>query len=102
MNMPNRILVRALELIELGWTQGAFARDSTGRSVPIGSPLACQWCSDGARNRAKRELNASPTDSEVARKALEAVMGDSISGFNDPHTKAEVVAAFKAAIESTK
>lgn len=102
MNTPNQILARALEIVESGWTQGAFARDCAGKLVFIYSPLACAWCAGGAAQLATSNLGASDEDSYEARAATRRVMGFGIAVFNDSHTKAEVVAAFKAAIEATK
>lgn len=40
------------ELQEPGkWTKGAFARDSSGRTVFMGDPSACSWCSLGVAVR---------------------------------------------------
>lgn len=38
-------------LIEKGWTQGAFARDTYGERVPVRDPNACTFCLLGALNR---------------------------------------------------
>jgi hypothetical protein len=38
----------AMELIEKGWTQRAFARDRDGRKVLASDPRACKWCIGGA------------------------------------------------------
>ena len=102
MNMPNKILGRSLELIESGWTQKAYARDDTGARVLSTSPNACSWCSAGARKKAVRDLGASHAEEQMALRTLEKAMGSSAPHFNDTHTKAEVVAAFKAAIEASK
>lgn len=102
MNMPNQILVRALEIVESGWTQGAFARDCARKLVFIYSPQACAWCAGGATQLAASNLRASDEDSDEAWAAMRRFMGFEIAVFNDSHTKAEVVAAFKDAIEATK
>ena len=102
MNMPNKILVRSLELIESGWTQGTYARDAVGIPVPSVSPEACSWCSAGAQFKAIWELSPGPGEATKAEVALLVAMGVYDTAYNDTHTKAEVVAAFKAAIEATK
>jgi len=40
--MPEKILVRAAELVELGWTRGTAARDADGQKST--SPKALAWC----------------------------------------------------------
>lgn len=102
MNMPNKILGRSLELIEAGWTQGTYARNAAGIPVPSVSPEACSWCSAGATYRAALDLSADFGALREADGALHKAMGNYATAFNDTHTKAEVVAVFKAAIEASK
>jgi hypothetical protein len=51
-----KILVRAAELVEQGWTRGTAARDACGQKVRSTSPQATAWCVVGAVDRAVYEL----------------------------------------------
>jgi hypothetical protein len=51
-----KILVRAAELVEQGWTRGTAARDAGGQKVRSTSPRATAWCVVGAVDRALYEL----------------------------------------------
>ncbi len=50
--MERDILILARELILLGWTQGASARDKAGERVHWASDRAAQFCLRGAITRA--------------------------------------------------
>ena len=41
-------LLRAAELVERGWCQGASAMDSRGNQVAPDDPMATRWCTAGA------------------------------------------------------
>lgn len=47
-----RVLKRARELIERGWTQKWFAKTKLGRNCAVNSPYAICWCTSGAISRA--------------------------------------------------
>jgi hypothetical protein len=42
--MHKKLLLRAAELIELGWTRGTAARDIEGQKVRSTAPQATAWC----------------------------------------------------------
>ncbi len=54
--MHEKLLRRAAELIELGWTRGTAARDIEGQKVRSTAPQATAWCVAGAVDRALYEL----------------------------------------------
>jgi len=54
--MHEKILLRAAELIALGWTQRTAARDAAGQKVRSTAPQATAWCVVGAVDRALYEL----------------------------------------------
>lgn len=115
------ILIEAKRLIEeKGWTQGVFARDSTGLFIDMTSGDACSYCAGGAicvagwranSNRAELALLGTihPYVAYSAQLALLSAicppgtynaLADIASWNDDPHrTKAEVLAAFDKAIE---
>ena len=103
-----RILERAAELVEQGWTQRTTARTASGNQCDSASPFACKWCAVGAIERAGCESRYSRTDKAVAlvRDAVEpsAFPFQFLSEWNDERgrTQAEVVAAFRRAIELAK
>jgi hypothetical protein len=47
--MHQKLLLRAAELVEQGWTRGTAARDAAGQKVRSISPQATAWCVVGAR-----------------------------------------------------
>jgi hypothetical protein len=51
-----KLLLRAAELIALGWTRGTAARDADGQKVRSTAPQATRWCVVGAVDRALYEL----------------------------------------------
>ena len=51
-----KILLRAAELVAMGWTCGTAARDATGQKVRSTAPQATAWCVVGAVDRALYEL----------------------------------------------
>ena len=54
--MHEKILLRAAELVALGWTRGTAARAATGQKVRSTAPQATAWCVVGAVDRALCEL----------------------------------------------
>ena len=54
--MHEKILLRAAELVALGWTRGTAARDAAGQKVRSTAPQATAWCVVGAVDRALYEL----------------------------------------------
>ncbi len=54
--MHQKLLLRAAELVELGWTRGTAARDAEGQKVRSTAPQATAWCVVGAVDRALYEL----------------------------------------------
>ena len=54
--MNQKILLRAAELVAMGWTRGTAARDASGQKVRSTAPQASAWCVVGAVDRALCEL----------------------------------------------
>ena len=54
--MHSKILLRAAELVAMGWTTGAGARNERAERVPGTSPTAISWCLTGAVFRALFEI----------------------------------------------
>ena len=54
--MHEKILLRAAELVAMGWTRGTAARDARGQKVRSTAPQATAWCVVGAVDRALYEL----------------------------------------------
>ena len=54
--MHEKLLLRAAELVALGWTRGTAARDANGLKVRSTAPQATAWCVVGAVDRALCEL----------------------------------------------
>src|SRR3984893_19588331 len=54
--MHEKILLRAADLVAMGWTRGTAARDATGQKVRSTAPQATAWCVVGAVDRALYEL----------------------------------------------
>ena len=46
--MRQKILLRAAELVAMGWTRGTAARDAAGQKVRSTAPQATAWCVVGA------------------------------------------------------
>jgi len=47
-----KVLLRAAELVAMGWTRGVGARGELGQKVVATDPQAVSWCLNGAINRA--------------------------------------------------
>lgn len=54
--MHEKILLRAAELVAMGWTRMTAARDAQGQRVRSTAPQATAWCVVGAIDRALYEL----------------------------------------------
>lgn len=54
--MHRKILLRAADLVAMGWTTGAGARNERGERVQGTSPVAISWCLTGAVFRALAEV----------------------------------------------
>ena len=54
--MHRKTLLRAAELVSMGWTTGAGARNECGERVQGTSPVAFSWCLTGAISRALFEV----------------------------------------------
>ncbi len=54
--MHEKILLRAAELVAMGWTRGTAARDATGQKVRSTAAQATAWCVVGAVDRALYEM----------------------------------------------
>ena len=53
--MHEKLLLRAAELVAMGWTRGTAARDASGQKVRSTAPQATAWCVVGAVDRALYE-----------------------------------------------
>ena len=94
------ILVRAAEIVEKGWCQGATARDAKGVSVATDDPRATRWCLIGAIAKAEYELKG--WVKVGGHTACEQACGGSgLTSFNDApgRTAAQVAAALRRAAE---
>jgi hypothetical protein len=76
------------------WTQGAFARDSLGVSVPVGDDLAVCFCLVGAIGKLGL-YDASAITRVLVRGGYGYEHG--IVDFNDSHTFNEVLAVVREA-----
>lgn len=98
------ILIKARELISdpERWTQGAYAKDSSGREVYDSDAAVC-WCGIGALRRVAGYdyLSRSKAIDFLHKTAREAGF-DYFQDFNDSSTHAEVLAAFDRAIEAAR
>lgn len=93
-------LTRAVELMQCGWTQGAFARDDQLKSINFDSPDAICFCASGAIARALIELTGFTNGTGDVMRYVESVSlsDESIVYFNDNHTFEEVKEVFERAI----
>jgi hypothetical protein len=55
--MHQKLLLRAAELVELGWARGTAAKGADGQKVRSTSPQATAWCVVGAVERALVNLD---------------------------------------------
>lgn len=100
------VLIAARKLIEKpeNWTQGVLARDIDGEAVYVYNSRAICFCSMGALYCAVGEDDYLKTDiiDDVAAILSSIAQDDTVAGFNDNHTHAEVLALFDKAIEMEK
>ena len=97
---PNELLNRAADLIEnLGWCQGAAARNKAGRAVFVDAPSAAAFCPIGAMNRVVG-WRLGPVY-WAARAMLRRYVGQDIGLWNDQpgQLAALVVAGMRAAAQ---
>lgn len=100
-----RTLLRARELLEHGWCQGAYARDADGHICKEHDGAAMSFCLAGATYRAATESSAKfSTYNGACLWLADAFNGDCISEYNDAHgrTKAEVLDVVDRAISSRR
>ena len=106
MNHKRNVLKRARAKIAQGWTQGAAARLRDGTAAGSADPDAASWCAMGAIYCSAVEMlpyNEAMCADAAAFGALGRSLGfPSIPEWNDAEgrTKAEVLAAFDAAISA--
>lgn len=92
--------VRQLLSDERRWTKGWWAKDWSGKDVPVQSKRACCWCLSGAVRRACADLNLDDTNDLINKFSLlieHRTMGVhcSLPSFNDsPATTHADILAF--------
>lgn len=100
------VLIAARKVIEKpeNWTQGVLAKNRYGNAVYVYSEEAACFCSMGALYRAVDEDDCLKTNiiDDVAAILSSIVQDDTVAGFNDKSTHAEVLALFDKAIEMEK
>jgi hypothetical protein len=88
--MTAKVLRRAAELVEQGWTSGHSARDEQGQPCFYYDPRAVRWCMDGAVRLAAKTLGANAYSS---LRALWRTLGGLHAPWNDtPGRTADEVA----------
>lgn len=97
------LLASARELVRLGWTRGASARDVSGKQVNLRSKSACKFCMSGALDRASADsiMHGGNEEARLARHHLASATGsEGIARFNDApgRTLEQVLRTFDAAI----
>lgn len=100
MNMVER-LKKARSLIVKGWTAGQYARDIHGKPVLENSEEACSWCAVGALHATEGDSFHLITRDHPLMIALKkgAFYADSVSAYNDSHTKEDVLSLYDSAIQ---
>lgn len=98
-----RVLRRARELIEKGWTTKWFAKTKTGRRCAVNSPYATFWCAMGALQRAVVDTGYHDGTHELMRRHLYPMIDfsfASIAAWNDEaeRTQSDVIELFNKAI----
>lgn len=87
--MPNKVLLDAAATIRKGWTQGCYARDTSGRQVGYKNPRAVCWCAMGAIEMASLSF----ADLVAAMSILQTRIGTGIPSWDDaPRQNAENIA----------
>jgi hypothetical protein len=97
-----RLLVRAADLVRLGWCRGALAQDAGGRNVEPWVDSAVRWSLLGALMKAWYEPQPrSPGRFEVAWAAVKLATGGAPEEWNAAPWRTEwhVLAAFERARE---
>lgn len=91
-------LIAARKKIEnpANWTQRCEARNSSGTPTHYYSKNACAYCAGGALASVGAPYLTSAYD------FMEKLIGQSVPGFNDSHTHAEVLAMFDCAISEAE
>ena len=103
---PREALLRAAELVELGHTKGASARDASGGVVLANSPCAVCFCALGAMRAATCGLPTEDEQDDAFFAARGVLLGyldrDTTVPWNDApeRTQADVVQALRAAAET--
>ena len=91
------ILVKAKELIELGWTKDAPARKENGRFTYATDVEACAWCATGSLMAAENTISP---NQDCLRLLKDICDTDLVSFNDDPNTThSNVIAAFDEAIK---
>jgi hypothetical protein len=86
----------ARALIEKGWCQKDYAQDRCGSGIWYDDPQAVCYCAVGAI----RAVCGEDEIADVAERTVEGVVGAaSLISWNDKHTQAEVIEAFRKAAE---
>ncbi len=73
--MHEKILLRAAELVAMGWIRRTAARDASGQKVRSTAPHATAWCVLGAVDRALYE---------VLNVDVYAVLGVDVEAYDGP------------------
>jgi hypothetical protein len=92
------------------WTQGVFARDTTGEAVPPTYPDACQWCALGALRKitgfhylyGSESAKRYDAAAEILSRAAWAGEYGGIVSTNDEAGHAAVLKTYTKAIELAK
>lgn len=95
-----RVLKRARNLLKLGWTKGAEARNRYGHSVSVGCDNAVRYCASGAIQCAAGKNRTLAREAERFLSSL--TTSGSVVNFNDApdRTRDEVVGLFSRGISS--
>lgn len=93
---PAQVFQHAAALVDCGWTQGVYARNSAGNPCLTTGPDACSFCLFGAIKRAGSA--AGLTDAQIDR--LDAFAGQ--VGLVTPGVKTSMVASWNDAPGRTK
>ena len=95
------VLNQAAELVEFGWTKGAYARTAAGDELDLGQKGGICWCTSGAIGEAVRRLNQRFDEglffeaTEEFRRALR--IRDEVPEWNDraSRRKGQVITALR-------
>ena len=103
-------LTQSRAVIASGWTQGAFALNEHGNSVPCIAKSACKFCAIGGLRRTTRLRGWGRRDAVLYNRAMDMLRKclpkpyTSIESFNDDPTttQADVLSLYTRAIEYVK